>query len=108
MFLLLSEMLNSLIHQKDRRALLGTVLKLSLLCLRDCVGLSGSGSSYNADGCGDPHVHHHLLWLCGLPARKHLPPADSKSLSGCACVFSFSAYLGEVKRNSYVYTQTQI
>lgn len=49
--------------------------------------MSVSGPVYDAVGRGGPHVHHHLLWLCGLPARKHLPSAGSKSgvfqLPGC-------------------------
>lgn len=46
---------------------------------RGSPGLSVSGPSYDADGGWGPHVHHHLLWLRGLPARKHLSAAGRKS-----------------------------
>lgn len=52
---------------------------LFLLLLRGSSGVSVSGPCYDADGHRGPHVHPHLLWLCGLPARKHLPSADCKS-----------------------------
>lgn len=54
-------------------------LPLSFPPVRDSSGMSVRGPCCNADGRGDPHVLHHLLWLRGLPEGKHLPSADSKS-----------------------------
>lgn len=45
---------------------------------RDGSGMSGSGSRNAVVDRRGPHVLSHLLWLCGLPAGKHLPAADSK------------------------------
>lgn len=45
---------------------------------RDSSGLSVSGPCYYPAGCGDSHVHHHLLRLRGIAARKHLPPPDGE------------------------------
>lgn len=45
---------------------------------RDSSGLPVSGPCCYVAGRGDSHVHHHLLRLCGLTARKHLPPPDGE------------------------------
>lgn len=50
---------------------------------RDGSGLSVSGPCCYLAGRGDSHVHHHLLRLRGLTARKHLPPADGELGAFC-------------------------
>lgn len=47
-------------------------------CFRNSARMSRCGPRCNAVDRGGPHVHHHLLRLCGVPPRKPLPLANSE------------------------------
>ena len=97
---------NSVIQSKKRhRGAAHTSLWTPLFFLfffRGSSVVSVSGPCNNAVGGGGPHVHHHLLWLCGLSTGKHLPSADSKSGGFFIC---FCMNIGHIRFRALQHNQ---